>query len=58
MQIWQAFQLQRREDKQLVPLMVGAFVLAVLGLLVIGLLFDSQWFVLPIGVAARACSPR
>ncbi len=28
-QLWQAFQMQRREDKRLVPYMVGAFVLVV-----------------------------
>jgi Domain of unknown function (DUF4191) len=34
-QLWQAFQMQRREDKRLVPYMVGAFVLVV-GLAVAG----------------------
>jgi len=50
-QIWEAFKLQRREDKKLVPLMVGVFLLAVLVVFGIGLIFDVQWLVLPIGIA-------
>jgi Domain of unknown function (DUF4191) len=50
-QIFEAFKMQRREDKKLVPLMVGAFLLAVLVVFGIGLIFDVQWLVLPIGVA-------
>ena len=50
-QIWEAFKLQRREDKKLVPLMVGAFLLAVLVVFGIGLIFDVHWLVLPIGIA-------
>lgn len=49
-QMWQAFQMQRKNDKALVPLML----LSILGLgLVffgIGLLFKAQWFMLPIGL--------
>ena len=51
-QIWEAFKIQRREDKKLVPLMVGAFLVCrrrwSFG---IGLIFDVQWLVLPIGIA-------
>ena len=50
-QIWEAFKIQRREDKKLVPLMVGAFLLAVLVVVGIGLIFGVQWLVLPIGIA-------
>ena len=50
-QIWEAFKLQRREDKKLVPLMVGVFLLAVLVVFGIGLIFDVHWLVLPIGIA-------
>ena len=28
-QLWQAFQIQRKEDKRLLPYMIGAFVLVV-----------------------------
>ena len=28
-QLWQAFQMQRKEDKRLLPYMIGAFVLIV-----------------------------
>jgi hypothetical protein len=28
-QLWQAFQIQRKEDKRLLPYMIGAFVLIV-----------------------------
>ena len=31
-QLWQAFQIQRKEDKRLLPYMIGAFVLIVGGL--------------------------
>ena len=50
-QIWQAFQMQRREDKKLVPLMLGVFLLAVAVVVAIGLIFDVVWFVLPFGIA-------
>jgi len=30
-QLWQAFQIQRREDKRLLPYMITAFVLVVAG---------------------------
>jgi hypothetical protein len=50
-QIFEAFKMQRREDKKLVPLMVGVFLLAVLVVFGIGLIFDVHWIVLPIGIA-------
>jgi hypothetical protein len=43
--------MQRREDKRLVPLMVGVFLLAVLVVFGIGLIWGVQWLVLPIGIA-------
>ncbi len=49
-QIWQAFQMQRRDDKLLVPLMVGAIVATALLAFAIGLLIDQQWFLLPTGI--------
>lgn len=50
-QIWQAFQQQRREDKMLLPLMIGCIVLgAVIGF-VVGLLVGTPWIVLVLGIA-------
>lgn len=51
-QIFEAFRMQRREDKTLVPWMLGAFLLAV-GLAVgIGFLIGMPWpwFLLPFGI--------
>ncbi len=50
-QIWQAFKMQRREDKALIPWMVGVFLLSVAVVFGIGLIFDIHWLVLPIGIA-------
>ena len=50
-QIFEAFKMQRREDKALVPLMVGVFLLAVLVVFGIGLIFDLHWVFLPVGIA-------
>lgn len=49
-QLWQAFQMQRKEDKRLIPYMVGLFVLIVAVFVVIGLLVGSLWMFIPIGV--------
>lgn len=50
-QILEAFKMQRREDKALIPIMVGVFLLAVAVVFGIGLIFDMQWLLLPVGVA-------
>jgi hypothetical protein len=50
-QIFEAFKMQRREDKTLVPLMVGVFLLAVLVVFGIGLIFGLHWVFLPVGIA-------
>jgi hypothetical protein len=50
-QIFEAFKIQRREDKRLIPLMAGAFLLTVLVFVGIGLIFHAPWVVLPVGVA-------
>ena len=50
-QIWQAFQMQRREDKALLPLMIGALLVSVAVVFAIGLIFDLQWILLPLGIA-------
>ncbi len=49
-QLWQAFNMQRKEDKLLLPLMIGAIVGIGLVLFLIGLIFDLQWFLLPVGL--------
>jgi Domain of unknown function (DUF4191) len=50
-QLWQAFQQQRREDKLLLPLMIGSIVVAAAVAFGIGLFFGMQWVVLPLGIA-------
>jgi hypothetical protein len=50
-QIWQAFKMQRREDKALIPWMVGVFLGAVAVVFGIGLIFGIHWLVLPVGIA-------
>jgi hypothetical protein len=51
-QLWQAFNIQRREDKRLLPYMIGAFVLIVGASVAAGLLVGgiSQFTIIPIGV--------
>ncbi|MFT3715518.1 MAG: DUF4191 domain-containing protein [Gordonia sp. (in: high G+C Gram-positive bacteria)] len=54
-QMWQAFQMQRKDDKLLIPLMLGAFVLSVLLFTLLGLFaFGSPWFMIPAGIAIGA----
>jgi hypothetical protein len=50
-QLWQAFQQQRREDKMLLPLMIGSIVVATAVVFGIGLIFGVEWFALPLGIA-------
>lgn len=50
-QLWQAFNLQRKQDKWLVPLMLLALLVPTLVLFGLGFLFGGQWFMLPIGLA-------
>ena len=50
-QLWQAFQQQRREDKMLLPLMLGALILCAALAFGIGLFFGMQWILLPLGIA-------
>jgi hypothetical protein len=50
-QIWEAFKMQRREDKALIPWMVGVFLASAVVVFGIGLLFGIEWFVLPVGIA-------
>lgn len=49
-QLWQAFQMQRKEDHRLIPYMVGVLVAAIAVFVVIGLLIGHVWTLLPLGV--------
>ncbi len=49
-QMWQAFQMQRKEDKLLLPLMAAALVGAIVVAVVIGLLVSKWWLFLVIGI--------
>jgi hypothetical protein len=50
-QIFEAFKMQRREDKALIPWMVGVFLLSVVVVFGIGLIFGLHWILLPVGIA-------
>ncbi|RZL70105.1 MAG: DUF4191 family protein [Rhodococcus sp. (in: high G+C Gram-positive bacteria)] len=49
-QLWQAFQMQRKEDKLLLPLMLGTLVGLAVVFFLVGLIWGLQWFLLPIGL--------
>jgi hypothetical protein len=56
-QIWQAFQMQRREDKALIPIMLGIVVAAVAVLSLVGFLFFdpvTAWTFVVLGVLIGA----
>jgi len=55
-QLWQAFQIQRKEDKRLLPYMIGAFVLIVAGCAVFGVLSGGfgGYMMIPLGVVLGA----
>lgn len=53
-QIFEAFKMQRREDKWLLPWMIGAFVLPIALAFLVGLAFGYQWTALPLGVVVGA----
>ena len=42
-QMWQAFKMQRKQDKALIPLMLAAILGVGLVFFLIGLLFHGQW---------------
>lgn len=50
-QIFEAFKVQRREDKALLPWMVGSALLVTLVVFGLGFLFGAQWMMLPVGIA-------
>lgn len=49
-QFWQAFQMQRKQDKALIPILIGIVVVTAALFFAIGLIFSAQWFALPLGV--------
>lgn len=49
-QLLQAFNMQRREDKALLPLMIGVFLLITAVMFGVGFLFGLQWIFLPLGI--------
>lgn len=55
-QLWQAFQMQRREDRWLLPLMIGAFAVIVAAAAVAGVLIGGRTLVmlLPLAVVLGA----
>jgi hypothetical protein len=53
-QIWQAFQMQRKQDKLLLPLMIGSVVGVAVVAFLVGLIFSMQWIFLPFGVVIGA----
>jgi hypothetical protein len=56
-QLWQAFQMQRKEDKRLLPYMIGAFVLIVAAAVVAGILSNSTFTMvtlIPLGILLGA----
>jgi hypothetical protein len=49
-QIFEAFKMQRREDKALLPWMIGVFLVITAVVFGIGLLTGIEWYALPLGV--------
>lgn len=49
-QIYEAFKMQRREDKWLLPLMIGALLLSVAVIFGLGFIWGVQWIVLPFAI--------
>lgn len=50
-QIFQAFNMQRKEDKALIPIMLAAFLVVTGVVFGVGWLMGIQWFLLPVGAA-------
>ncbi|HAT6539595.1 DUF4191 domain-containing protein [Corynebacterium striatum] len=53
-QMWQAFNMQRKQDKALIPIMLAAFLGMGLLFFLIGRLFNGQWFMLILGLGIGA----
>jgi hypothetical protein len=50
-QIFEAFRMQRREDRLLVPLMLAPFIGAPVVVFLVGIIWGQQWLFLPMGIA-------
>ncbi|PRW64972.1 DUF4191 domain-containing protein [Actinopolyspora mortivallis] len=53
-QLFEAFRMQRREDRLLVPLMLAVLLGTAVVAFLLGLVWNLQWFFLPVGVALGA----
>lgn len=49
-QVWQAFKMQSKNDKKLIPLMLLSIIGVAVVFFLIGMLFNGQWFMLPLGL--------
>ncbi len=50
-QLFQAFQMQRKEDKLLIPIMVGVLLGVSAVAFLLGLIWNMHWMFLPVGIA-------
>ncbi|QGK69382.1 DUF4191 family protein [Allosaccharopolyspora coralli] len=50
-QLFQAFQMQRKEDKLLIPIMVGVLLGVTAVAFLLGLIWNMHWMFLPVGIA-------
>jgi hypothetical protein len=50
-QLFEAFKMQRREDKALLPWMIGVLLLVIAVVFGLGLLIGQEWVALPVGIA-------
>jgi hypothetical protein len=55
-QVLQAFNIQRREDKVLLPLMIGVFLVVTAVVFGLGFLVGQQWVALPLGLTLGVLS--
>ncbi len=53
-QFWQAFQMQRKDDKALIPILLGAVLGTAAVFFAVGLIFGLEWYALPLGVITGA----
>jgi hypothetical protein len=49
-QIFEAFKMQRREDKALIPWLLGSFIVIAGVVFGVGFIFKLQWILLPLGI--------
>lgn len=50
-QLFDAFKMQRREDRLLLPLMLGIFIGVTVVVFLLGMIWGLHWFFLPVGLA-------